>query len=146
MKTKNLVIIVVAVLLVVIGGAFVLAANSGNSEKMSSDESSSSTSKSDDSAASTSNSNNNAVSAATVNIKDYAFGPMQTKIKVGETVTFTNMDDVHHNVIADKESADAPNGPLLAKGESYKFTFTKAGSFAYHCGPHPYMHGTVVVE
>jgi plastocyanin len=48
--------------------------------------------------------------------------------------------------MADTMSADAPSSELLAKGESYSFTFKKAGTYTYHCTPHPYMKGTVVVE
>jgi plastocyanin len=29
---------------------------------------------------------------------------------------------------------------------SYERTFDQAGTFAYHCTPHPFMRGTVIVE
>lgn len=35
---------------------------------------------------------------------------------------------------------------LLPPGASYEFTFLEAGSFGYHCHPHPYMTGTVLVQ
>lgn len=88
----------------------------------------------------------NAVATTAVKIENYMFGPMTTKVKVGDTVTWTNMDAVHHNVVADQKTADGPNGPLIGKGETYSFKFTKAGTYTFHCEPHPYMHGTVVVE
>lgn len=86
-----------------------------------------------------------AVTATDIMIKDYKFAPMTVKAKVGDTITWTNMDAVRHNVVADKVSADAPNGPLLMENETYKFKFTKAGTYAYHCNPHPYMKATIVV-
>jgi plastocyanin len=30
-------------------------------------------------------------------------------------------------------------------GGTFSFTFTKAGTFTYHCNFHPSMHGTIVV-
>jgi len=86
------------------------------------------------------------VSTDQVMIQDYMFNPMAITVKVGTTVTWKNADSVHHSVVADKPSPDAPNGPLLGKGEHYSFTFTKKGTYTFHCGPHPYMHGTVVVN
>lgn len=86
-----------------------------------------------------------AVETTNVVIKGYMFEPFTIKVNVGDTVIWTNQDSVDHNVIADTMSADAPNGPLIGKGETYKFTFNKAGTFDYHCGPHPSMHGTVEV-
>jgi amicyanin len=67
------------------------------------------------------------------------------RVKAGDTVTWTNNDSVRHNVVADERSAAAPEGPLIADGKSYSFTFTKAGTYPYHCEPHPNMKGTVVV-
>jgi amicyanin len=87
-----------------------------------------------------------AVTATAVDIKEYAFTPETIKVKVGETVTWTNQDSVQHNVAADTPSADAPDGPLIGKGETYKFTFNKAGTYTYHCTPHPSMKGTVIVS
>ncbi len=36
--------------------------------------------------------------------------------------------------------------PLFATGSFYSRTFTEAGSFPYHCEPHPFMKATVVVR
>ncbi len=82
---------------------------------------------------------------SSVTIQNYSFTPASITVKAGTTVTWTNQDSIQHSVVADDQSADAPNGPLLAKGESYKFTFAKAGTYKYHCSPHPYMQGTVIV-
>jgi plastocyanin len=30
-------------------------------------------------------------------------------------------------------------------GDTYSFTFEEAGDYEYHCIPHPYMRGRVVV-
>ena len=84
-----------------------------------------------------------AVATDSVTLEKYAFTPATIKVKVGTTVTWTNKDGVHHSVAGD--NGGLPNGPLFGQGENYKYTFTKAGTFTYHCAPHPYMHGSVVV-
>ena len=81
-----------------------------------------------------------------VTIKDYMFTPATVKVKVGTKVTWTNQDAVNHTITADTNSTDAPSSMDIAKGKSYTFTFNKAGTYTYHCFPHPYMHGTVIVQ
>lgn len=80
-----------------------------------------------------------------VTIKAYAFGPSKITVKVGTKVTWTNQDSVKHTVTPDNDSPDFTASELFGKGESYSFTFTKAGTYAYHCEPHPYMKATVEV-
>lgn len=80
-----------------------------------------------------------------VEIKNHAYSPATITVKAGTTVTWTNQDGVRHDVVATNPSSDAPNSELLAKGESYSFTFTKAGTYDYYCTPHPYMKGKVIV-
>lgn len=98
-------------------------------------------------------------SEITMNIQDFKYEKPNIKIKKGTKVTWTNQDAVQHNVMAEHEGADQthnapskdevdPNelaGPLLAKGESYSFTFNEVSSSPYHCSPHPYMKGSVTV-
>ncbi len=84
--------------------------------------------------------------AVTVNIKDFNFETQKLNVKVGTTVTWINQDSARHDVSPDKESPDfIGSGKLLAKGESYSYTFEKPGTFAYHCTPHPYMKASVEV-
>ncbi len=80
--------------------------------------------------------------AASATIKGYAFAPGTLKIKKGTAVTWTNQDSVKHSVVADsgKWTSD-----LLGQGGTYSHTFDTVGTFSYHCGPHPYMKGTVEV-
>jgi amicyanin len=87
-----------------------------------------------------------AVSTDKVMIKNYMFNPMVIKVKVGTTVTWTNHDAVAHTVTADNPSSATPSSMDIRQGSSYSFTFEQAGTYTYHCFPHPYMHGTVIVE
>ncbi len=80
--------------------------------------------------------------AVAATIKGYAFAPATLKVKKGTTVTWTNMDNVSHSVVADSGKWESD---LLGNGKMYSHTFDTVGTFAYHCGPHPYMKGTVEV-
>lgn len=141
MKNNKAVITGIVVIILIIGG-IALAMNGGSDNKSSTPAATPATSSSPNQKTA---SNSDAMATMDVSIENYMFSPMSIKVKVGDTVTWTNKDSVHHNVIADTASADAPNGPLIGKGETYKFTFKKAGTYTFHCAPHPYMHGTVVV-
>ncbi|MBW3538138.1 cupredoxin family copper-binding protein [Candidatus Parcubacteria bacterium] len=81
-----------------------------------------------------------------VTVQGFAFKPAVLTVKKGTTVTWTNRDSAKHNVVSAEDSpAQGLNGPLLAKGESYEYTFTETGTYQYFCEPHPYMKGTVEV-
>ncbi|MFB8006772.1 cupredoxin family copper-binding protein [Nocardia sp. NPDC056000] len=77
-----------------------------------------------------------------VTIDNFAFAPATLTVPVGTTVTWTNRDEEPHNVAASDGGFHSPN---LGAGATYTFTFTKAGTFAYICAIHPFMHATVVV-
>jgi plastocyanin len=72
----------------------------------------------------------------------YLFGPKEVKIKVGTTITWSNRSDAEHNVTFDKNSKVNMD---FKPNKSVSYTFTKAGTFTYHCEYHPYMKGTVIV-
>ena len=80
---------------------------------------------------------------AEVEIEDFAYVSAAITIKVGTAVTWTNKDSVRHTVSSDTGLFESG---LFGKGESFSHTFTEAGTFTYHCAPHPYMKGTVIVE
>jgi len=146
-KQQKLIGAAVAAVIIIIGAVVLLGGSKTNNSSMNGMQMSQKQSSATNSNSSTSNADaSTAVAATMVDIKDYAFSPAVIKVKVGDTVTWTNQDTVHHNVVADTPSSDAPNGPLIGKGETYSFKFTKAGTYTYHCQPHTYMHGTVVVE
>jgi plastocyanin len=79
---------------------------------------------------------------ATIKIANFDFGPNTITVPAGTSVTWTNTDDDAHSVVADdKAFRSAP----LDTGDSFSFTFAAAGTYGYHCGLHPQMHGKVVV-
>ena len=61
-----------------------------------------------------------------------------------------NDDDVAHTVTPDHRAEDGYSGEfgstgVVLPGESYEFLFTEDNEIAYHCQPHPWMTGTVIV-
>ncbi len=77
-----------------------------------------------------------------VRISNFTFGPKAVTVKVGQTVTWTNDDDIPHAVVANDKSF---RSKVLDTGQSFSFTFTKPGQFAYFCSLHPMMTGKIVV-
>jgi plastocyanin len=63
-----------------------------------------------------------------------AFSPHTFRASVGETVVWVNRDTTSHTVTSN--GTGPLNSPLLTTGETYRFTFTQAGTYAYHCTPH----------
>jgi plastocyanin len=84
-----------------------------------------------------------ASAAGSVTIKDFAFGPSSVSVNVGDSVTWANSGPSQHSATANDGSFDTG---VLSKGASGSHTFSKAGSFSYHCSVHSFMHGTVQVQ
>ncbi len=81
----------------------------------------------------------------TVTIQEFSFRPNKITVKKGTTLTWVNMDDAHHDITPVSGESDFKASRLLAKGESYQFTFNDVGTYTYKCSPHPYMKGTIEV-
>src|SRR5438045_998004 len=80
---------------------------------------------------------------SSVNIQGSAFVPPTTTVRVGDTVSWTNRDAFSHTSTSD---TGAWNSDVIRAGSSFSFTFRAAGTFAYHCAIHAFMHGTIVVQ
>jgi len=77
-----------------------------------------------------------------VTIDNFTFNPPELTVKVGDTVTWTNRDDIPHTVM----SAGKFRSAALDTDNTFSFTFTQAGDYKYFCGLHPQMTGTIKVE
>lgn len=70
-------------------------------------------------------------------------------IKKGDTVKFTNNDDVPHQVASNPHPIHINftplNGGILNKDGTFEVQFDTIGTFAYHCHLHPNMTGTITV-
>ena len=90
-----------------------------------------------------------------VAIADFAFSPQTLTVPAGTTVTWTNNDGAPHTVTAtdgpstSAQTTGAFNSGNLGQGQTFSFTFDKAGTYYYDCTIHAAqasMHGTVVVQ
>ncbi|MFA6114061.1 MAG: cupredoxin family copper-binding protein [Sphingomonas sp.] len=84
-----------------------------------------------------------ATAAPMVHISNFTFGPQALKVKVGQTVTWVNDDDIPHTVAS---GTKVFKSKVLDTGDTFSFTFTKAGAYAYFCSLHPHMTGKVLVS
>ena len=89
-----------------------------------------------------------------VTIKDFRFKPQEIKVKVGDTVTWTNRETNKrtHTVIQDdgawSSDGNRKNDPSaeIKPGSSFTITFDKDNAtYPYHCRLHTYMTGKVIV-
>jgi plastocyanin len=86
-----------------------------------------------------------AAGPAAVTIKSFAFSPQEMTVKQGTAVTWTNEDNVPHTIVTDAGATEAFSSDALGQGGAFTFTFTKPGTYPYHCSIHPSMKGTVTV-
>jgi plastocyanin len=88
-----------------------------------------------------------AASAATattaVQIKRSGFVPGTVTINEDDSVTWTNVDTIDHQVVANQGSFASP---ILKPSKTYTRAFRSGGTFHYHDALHPTLRGTVVVR
>ena len=77
-----------------------------------------------------------------VAIQDRRFNPARITIKAGQSVTWTNNDNLDHTVEAKDSSFSSGT---IKRGKTYDHTFSKPGEYPYECRLHPRMKGVVVV-
>ncbi len=79
-----------------------------------------------------------------ITIQDFKFGPETLTIPVGTKVTWTNKDSSAHTVTSDEGTV--LKSDLIPQNGKFEFTFDKAGTYTYHCQPHPFMKATIIVK
>lgn len=79
-------------------------------------------------------------SDVTVPMEQVAFRPARILISRGTKVTWVNNDPVAHFVNSDPHPSHNAltelNSLDIQKGDTYSFTFTQTGEWAYHCSAH----------
>ncbi|HKY49867.1 MAG TPA: plastocyanin/azurin family copper-binding protein [Candidatus Limnocylindria bacterium] len=87
-----------------------------------------------------------AATAATalVEMGDHFFAPAQLTVRVGTTVTWKSVGQSTHDLAARDGSFKIPG---MSFGDTYSYTFTRAGSYPYVCAQHEGdgMTGTITV-
>ena len=83
-----------------------------------------------------------------------AFSPSLLTVKVQNSVTWTNKDNVAHTITSGTGPSDPNKGKefdsglssLLTPGKSFSHTFKTSGEIPYFCQIHPTMVGKVIVS
>jgi len=79
--------------------------------------------------------------ATNIAIEQRAFSPNPVAVHVGDTVTWRNTSDDDHNV-----RGGPVDSPVLHPGETFSYTFARAGTVDYVCDLHPTMQARIVVS
>ena len=95
-----------------------------------------------------------------VTINTFQFKPGDIEVKAGDTVTWTNGDDILHTVTSGKQADGGvpgvtektepePDGTFdgdLELDDTFSYTFDKPGTYDYFCEVHVAMVGRVTVK
>jgi plastocyanin len=75
-------------------------------------------------------------------LDNFSFSPAAATVPAGMTVTWTNRDDVPHNVVStEKKFVSA----VLDTDQQFSYRFDVPGTYPYYCSLHPRMTGRIVV-
>jgi plastocyanin len=77
-----------------------------------------------------------------VQIAGFAFTPATLTVAAGTTVTWSNSDKFDHSIRSSDKSFDSEH---LGQDGSFSHSFTAPGTYAYVCGIHNSMTGSIVV-
>jgi plastocyanin len=77
-----------------------------------------------------------------VTIDNFSFAPHDAVVPVGAAVTWTNKDDVPHNIVSTTRQFKSP---VIDTDGQFTHQFDTPGAYEYYCSLHPKMTGRVVV-
>jgi len=83
--------------------------------------------------------------------ENYVPNQSKVQLEIDNKVIWKNTDDTAHTVTPDHRTTDSYSGDfgsegVLKPGDTYEFLFTEPQEIPYHCQPHPWMTGKIVVE
>jgi plastocyanin len=86
----------------------------------------------------------------TVSIKNVVYSPSVVVVSAGDTVTWTNEEELFPHDVTSGQAGAADMGQRfvsapLNPGETFSHAFSEPGEYAYVCALHPSMIGTVMV-
>ncbi|HEV8406154.1 MAG TPA: plastocyanin/azurin family copper-binding protein, partial [Nitrososphaera sp.] len=130
MVKKNAVVIASVVIAGAIVAMYVLSSNYGELRDLAAEGSGNSIQET------TTIPSNSTVVKIVANAGSNSFSPNPVEVKVGEIVTWINNDSGRHTITSKDGTFDSG---VMGKGQSFSFTFDKAGQYPYFCSPHPGM-------
>ena len=81
-----------------------------------------------------------------VALKDFAFAPAEVRIPRGTRVTWLNCEGANIDAHTTTSDAGVWGSGSLRAGDVFTHVFDEVGRFEYHCEPHPFMRGVIIVE
>ena len=83
--------------------------------------------------------------------ENYVPNKAKALLNIDNKVIWINNDDTAHTVTPDHRHSDSYSGDfgstgVLKPGDVYEFLFTEPQEVHYHCTPHPWMTGSIIVE
>lgn len=78
-----------------------------------------------------------------VSIKAGGFAPVNVNINSGDSIKWTNVDTVNHQVVSDRGLFASS---ILRPGQTYTRAFNQGGTYRYHDGLEPAEKGAVIVK
>jgi plastocyanin len=82
-------------------------------------------------------------SSISARVEDFLFRPARLEVAAGTTIVWINNGQVIHTVTAEDGSFES--GPIEPGGQR-SMTFSRRGTFPFHCTPHPFMRGVIAVR
>lgn len=81
-----------------------------------------------------------------VAMRDFDFLPTEIRVPRGARVTWVNCEPSNSEPHTSTADAGQWGSSLLNPGENFSRVFDQVGRFEYHCAPHTFMRGVVIVE
>lgn len=82
----------------------------------------------------------------TITMQGFRYNPPAITIRLGDTVTWKNLDTAPHTVSTKADAVVAFDSGTLGQNETFSHIFNLTGTYNYHCTFHPEMVGTIVVQ
>jgi plastocyanin len=79
-------------------------------------------------------------------MRNFTFQPGELRVRRGTVATWVNCERADLDPHTTTSDDGAWSSEFLQPGASFSRRFDEPGRFEYHCIPHPFMRGTVVVE
>ena len=76
-----------------------------------------------------------------ITIQGFAFHPDTITISAGDTVKWTNLDSVNHDV-----KGDSFDSGVMKSDGTFEMIFNQTGTYNYICSIHPSMKGQIIVQ
>jgi plastocyanin len=81
-----------------------------------------------------------------VDIVEFDFIPTPVKLKIGDSLVWTNTDPVVHTSTSNAPFSLWDSGTIIKSGGTFQWTFDAAGGYPYHCERHSWMTALIGVQ